>query len=258
MKKCPLFIITLLLLFVCAVLVLLLPVREKSLLEKRMLQVETGVDMQQLLSGTAPDTQQLEKYLCDQFPFRDAAAVIYATMENAMGKVVREGVVICSDGRMVDPACGMDPEIAARNAAAMETLTQKTGLPVDAAIIPTAAYIYRESLPVGIERPDEAGILNTVCGLASVRAVDLFPRMEEHKNDTLLFYRTDHHYTDEGAYLVYRALCEAWGITPADGMEKTVAEGFSGSLFAQYPTLLSGQDVFCVPVCDSRVLIDDQ
>lgn len=45
MKKCPLFIITLLLLFVCAVLVLLLPVREKSLLEKRMLQVETGVDM---------------------------------------------------------------------------------------------------------------------------------------------------------------------------------------------------------------------
>ncbi|MCM1022632.1 MAG: DHHW family protein [Prevotella sp.] len=63
--------------------------------------------------------------------------------------------------------------------------------------------------------------------------VDAYSALEAHK-DEYIYFRTDHHWTDLGAYYAYTAFCEAIGQTaPAlsDYTVKTKDELFVGSLF---------------------------
>lgn len=80
----------------------------------------------------------------------------------------------------------------------------------------------------------------------SIRAVDAYSKLEEHR-DEYLYFRTDHHWTGLGAYYGYTAFCEKAGLTPAplDSMEKRSITDFIGSMYAQAnqdPELLKRPD----------------
>lgn len=63
--------------------------------------------------------------------------------------------------------------------------------------------------------------------------VDAYSAIEAHK-DEYIYFRTDHHWTDLGAYYAYTAFCDAIGQTPpalSDYTVKTKDEPFVGSLF---------------------------
>lgn len=63
--------------------------------------------------------------------------------------------------------------------------------------------------------------------------VDAYSALEAHK-DEYIYFRTDHHWTDLGAYYAYTAFCDAIGQTPpalSDYTAKTKDEPFVGSLF---------------------------
>lgn len=63
--------------------------------------------------------------------------------------------------------------------------------------------------------------------------VDAYSVLEAHK-DEYIYFRTDHHWSDLGAYYAYTAFCNAIGQTPpplSDYTVKTKEELFVGSLF---------------------------
>lgn len=63
--------------------------------------------------------------------------------------------------------------------------------------------------------------------------VDAYSALEAHK-DEYIYFRTDHHWTDLGAYYAYTAFCNEIGQTPpalSDYTAKTKDEPFVGSLF---------------------------
>lgn len=63
--------------------------------------------------------------------------------------------------------------------------------------------------------------------------VDAYSALEAHK-DEYIYFRTDHHWTDLGAYYAYTAFCDTIGQTPpalSDYTVKTKEEPFVGSLF---------------------------
>ena len=69
--------------------------------------------------------------------------------------------------------------------------------------------------------------------------VDAFSKMKAHK-DEYVYFRTDHHWTQLGAYHAYTAFCEALGWTPValDQFETGQYTGFLGSMYnwsSQYP-----------------------
>ena len=73
----------------------------------------------------------------------------------------------------------------------------------------------------------------------NVHKVDAFSVIERHV-DEYLYFRTDHHWTQRGAYYAYTAFCKSAGFTaPAlDDYETGTHEGFVGSLYnwtANYP-----------------------
>ncbi len=66
----------------------------------------------------------------------------------------------------------------------------------------------------------------------SVKTVETFDTLKNH-NGEYLFFRTDHHWTQLGAYYVYRQFCKAKGIMPHDKSEYESHSypGFVGSLY---------------------------
>ena len=64
--------------------------------------------------------------------------------------------------------------------------------------------------------------------------VETFEPLYEHK-DEYLYFRTDHHWTQLGAYYVYESFCKAKGIEPADyaNWEEMTFEPFLGAYYSE-------------------------
>ncbi len=78
--------------------------------------------------------------------------------------------------------------------------------------------------------------------------VDAYSVLKEHK-DEYIYFRTDHHWSDLGAYYAYTAFCKAIGQTPpalSDYTVKTKDEPYVGSLFGYTNdiTLKNNPDTF--------------
>jgi len=69
--------------------------------------------------------------------------------------------------------------------------------------------------------------------------VDAFSKLKAHK-DEYIYFRTDHHWTQLGAYYAYTAYCETlgWEAVPLEEFETGQYTGFLGSMYgwtSQYP-----------------------
>lgn len=70
-----------------------------------------------------------------------------------------------------------------------------------------------------------------------VHSFDTFTPLREHK-DEYIYYRTDHHWTQRGAYYAYRGLCEKKGIKPHE-LSEYETKSFSPFLGSSYSALKS-------------------
>ncbi|MBR1741142.1 MAG: hypothetical protein IJ733_04605 [Lachnospiraceae bacterium] len=64
------------------------------------------------------------------------------------------------------------------------------------------------------------------------RFISLYDVMMRHR-DEYIYFRTDHHWTQLGAYYAYTAFCQEKGLeaNPVTAYEKKVSEGFLGSIY---------------------------
>lgn len=72
-----------------------------------------------------------------------------------------------------------------------------------------------------------------------ILTVDAYAKLEKHKNE-YLYFRTDHHWTQLGAYYAYTAFCEevGWEAVPLDAFETGSYDRFIGTMYSntsQYP-----------------------
>ena len=68
---------------------------------------------------------------------------------------------------------------------------------------------------------------------SSVRGVRVFDTLLEHNNEDL-YFRTDHHWTADGAYYAYERFCQEKGITPISRDDRQIREfdDFVGSFYS--------------------------
>lgn len=76
--------------------------------------------------------------------------------------------------------------------------------------------------------------------------VDLREALTKHvENGEYVYYKTDHHWTSDGAYYAYVELANALGITPVDKSNyniQTVSDDFYGTVYAKSGAALGGAD----------------
>lgn len=92
---------------------------------------------------------------------------------------------------------------------------------------------YKESK--GLTTSDQKAAIDYMCASlnGNVKAVKIFDTLKAH-NDEYIYFRTDHHWTADGAYYAYEQFAAAKGIkpTPLSNFTKNSYEGFLGTFYA--------------------------
>lgn len=205
---------------------LVLPDRDFSPTENRNLSQLPEFTWDALVDGTF--TADLEEYLSDQFPMRDDWMGLKARYEYLLGKREFHNVFLSGDTLISKIT---DTSRAEQNLEHIKNLLEKTDKPVYLGLIPTAAEIWSDKLPAGVQVFDQKAYLEQAKKLGAIW-VDMIGVLGEHA-DEQVFYRTDHHWTSLGAYYGYTALMEAAGMEALPlGDGKTVSDSFLGTLYS--------------------------
>lgn len=189
----------------------ILPQKEYSDLENRLLQTKPELVLEDLFNGSYQE--HYETYLNDQMPGRDGWVRMAAEMERLIGKKDINGVYIGRDGYLLEKfdASGYDPSQVKENAMSLSQFlndaVQRYGKErVSCIILPDKAGAMPGKLPAyatgstAQERDAVAGLKKSLDEPGIL--LDMQPELLKHQ-DEYIYYRTDHHWTTLGAYYAY-------------------------------------------------------
>lgn len=203
---------------ICPILTFALPQQDKSDLENRKLQTMPSVTADTFIDSIFDKSfmNETEKFLADQFPFREAAVKSKSLLTLATLKQEINGVFVGKD-MLLEKIDYADPEITATNVRAINEFAKnhKDTLSVYMGIIPSSVAIYPNKAPVAADTLDQATYIKDFYGkLEGVSTIDMFnPLITEA--DKYIYYHTDHHWTSYGAYVGYKTLGTSLGYRPA-------------------------------------------
>ncbi|MGN0984501.1 MAG: DHHW family protein, partial [Gemmiger sp.] len=160
-------------------------------------------------------------WMQDQFALRDQWINLQRAADEVVFQKVEEGGILLGRDRWmftqqftVDDAAQAQ---LAKNVNAVNEFAARYPGRVTFLLAPSAAVIYPEALPVGAPMIDENALLDGIFSSVSQTAavLDLRDVFTAQKDD-YLFYKTDHHWTTNGAYRAYEQFCQLQGLTPFD------------------------------------------
>lgn len=164
--------------------------------------------------------------------------------ENAEG-IVSNGTFICQ-GRAMS-LYGGSHESARRYASVLNKYAEiLPDVQIYNMIVPTAVEFYLPQKYQSMSQSQKE-VIDLIYGLLAptIKKVNAYDVLAEHTNE-YLYFRTDHHWTGQGAYYAYTAFCKQAGFSPLamDQFETRRLDNFIGTLYAQAPdrTLLQEPD----------------
>lgn len=195
------------------------PKRDMSDLENRKLAQLPSFSIKTLLNGDF--LQDFSTYMQDQVAFRDTWIDLESAFNNlAFGKVEESNILLGKDGWMFTKLFDVSPDTQkqlSKNLDAVTNFASRHPGKVTFLLAPSASVINPENLPVGAPMVDENAMLDDIFAQVSSSAdvLDLRDVFTLEK-DEYLYYKTDHHWTTQGAYLAYQQFCQLKGLTPFD------------------------------------------
>ncbi|MDD3242784.1 MAG: DHHW family protein [Eubacteriales bacterium] len=214
----------------------LLPEKDFSATENRVLASFPKFSLSALLHDKW--TQKFEAYVPDQFPLRDFWVGMKASFQTLLGQRENHNVYLGKDDFLLMKYETMDQKLQAGSFSAIETFAQAQNIPVYFALIPDSSYVYGDLLPPVSLCGDEGELFAAAQkAFSAAHYIDLSaPFRTAGQTQKDLYYRTDHHWTTQGAYLGYQMLSAAMGNT-ADDLEafdrQVLSARFYGTLRAR-------------------------
>ncbi len=220
--------------FAMTILFFALPKKEYSSSEKRYLAEFPTLSVDTFFSGEFGE--DFEKYLSDHTAFRHFWVGLNSYYNYTLGNPLSNGIYNCKDGYLLN-----DPPVVDRldyNIEVMAEFARNSKLPSAMVLAPSTGYVANDVLPNKhiIYHDDE--LFEKVSHTLSQNDVSFIDLREEfknaHKNGTQVYYKTDHHWTSEGAYLAYCALADKLGFTAntRDMYEITSYSDFYGTTYS--------------------------
>lgn len=204
--------------------------------ENRVLAQMPKLTAESALNGSF--TKGLEEYTTDQFPGRDFIVRVKAHIERAAGKQENNGVFFAQDGYLIEKPSTQDLKVATGSVNAVKKLGSLGSYNVSLLLVPTAYEVLQEKLPAHTYTPVQQRVAQLAADTLSgsgVTFVDPTDALKAQKED-YLYFRTDHHQTARGSFLVYEELCKKLGITPYaedDFVKEDVSDAFYGTTWSK-------------------------
>ncbi len=231
----------LLLLFLIMILIvplvhLALPDREFSAVENRALKQPPAFSMAALQDGSYK--KDLTSYMEDQFPFRDQMIRLKAGIEKLLGRQENNDVYIRSTEYLMDKFNPNSKELTKEKAEVLNAFAKAhPAQKVSLMLVPNKIEILKDRLPPYAPTDSQADYLDELYSQLSpdINTINLIPRFTDLKNN-YLFFKSDHHWTQTGAFRAQEAFFESINMTPRLESEfdvRKVAQDFLGTLTAK-------------------------
>ena len=184
------------------------------------------------------------QYTKDQIPGRDAWISLQSFVETALLQKTQSGGILLGDkGQMFDRTYGLvasEERTLPRNIAAVASLAARCPGKVYVMVAPAASSIYPERVPAHAPLLQEESYLGQIQAAVEEAGGVYLPlkdALSAHK-DEYIYYRTDHHWTTQGAYYAYSELCGALGLEPFDRAAHTAVDvpDFYGTFYSRART----------------------
>ena len=235
--------------------------RAFSPLENRNLQQRPALTLAGVTSGRYES--RFDDYVSDQFPFRDAWVALKTAIDRLGGRTESNGVYLGGDGYLIQDFTMPSEADYRANLDALAGFLQRHGdLKQYVMIAPTAVTVERDRLPALAPAGDEGGYLDRLArDLAGTpaRFIDLRAALAGARTQGQVYYRTDHHWTSDGAHAAYLALSAAAGLSgEAARLERRLLSGdFQGTLSASSGFLSGERDALWayVPPEDEQFVV---
>ena len=255
-------IIFILTLFLFLIINVIVPDREKSVQENRMLATKPKFRLSSLISGDYDE--KFEAYMYDQFVGRDMWRKLKVTVDRIGGSRLENGVYIGTNGQLLEQIEVADENHLAANIKAIKSFSEsQSKIPVRMMLVPDAANVLNHSLPSLAKPEDQTQMFSMVRKDLgdSVEWIDVSTELNKHKTEKI-YYKTDHHWTTLGAFYAFQAAAPSLGI---DGdlsgkyVSYTVSDSFNGMLASKSGVNLGEKeriDIYVPTEEDTDLIVD--
>lgn len=255
-------IIFILTLFLFLIINVIVPDREKSVQENRMLATKPKFRLSTLISGDYDE--KFEAYMDDQFVGRDMWRKLKVTVDRIGGSRLENGVYIGKNGQLLEQIEVADETHLAANIKAIKSFSEsQSKIPVRMMLVPDAANVLNHSLPALAKPEDQTQMFSMVRKDLgdSVEWIDVSTELNKHKTEKI-YYKTDHHWTTLGAFYAFQAAAPSLGI---DGdlsgkyVSYAVSDSFSGMLASKSGVNLGEKeqiDIYVPTEEDTDLIVD--
>ena len=255
-------IIFILTLFLFLIINVIVPDREKSVQENRMLATKPKFRLSSLISGDYDE--KFEAYMDDQFVGRDMWRKLKVTVDRIGGSRLENGVYIGTNGQLLEQIEVADENHLAANIKAIKSFSEsQSKIPVRMMLVPDAANVLNHSLPSLAKPEDQTQMFSMVkkdLGDA-VEWIDVATELSKHTNEKI-YYKTDHHWTTLGAFYAFQAAAPSLGITDdmsGKYVSYAVTDSFNGSLASKSGMNLKEKeqiDIYVPTEEDTDLIVD--
>ena len=255
-------IIFILTLFLFLIINVIVPDREKSVQENRMLATKPKFRLSSLISGDYDE--KFEAYMDDQFVGRDMWRKLKVTVDRIGGSRLENGVYIGTNGQLLEQIEVADENHLAANIKAIKSFSEsQSKIPVRMMLVPDAANVLNHSLPALAKPEDQTQMFNMVRKDLgdSVEWIDVSTELNKHKTEKI-YYKTDHHWTTLGAFYAFQAAAPSLGIEgdlSGNYVSYAVSDSFNGMLASKSGVNLGEKeqiDIYVPTEEDTDLIVD--
>lgn len=210
--------------------------KEFSENENRYLSGRPKISINSILTGKY--FENFEKYIDDQFIFRDKLYEMKTEMQILVGNKDINGVYLAKDNYLIEKKLEneVDKNKLQDNINKINKFSKDNkDKNIQVMIVPTASLILKDKLPKNTEEYNQDEILNTINNnIKNATFIDLREQLLSHK-DEYIYYKTDHHWTTLGSYYAYQEWCKHNQINTNinNYTRETVTTEFKGSLYSK-------------------------
>lgn len=255
-------IIFILILFLFLIINIIVPNKEKSVQENRMLATKPKFRLSSLISGDYDE--KFEDYMDDQFVGRDMWRKLKVTVDRICGSRLENGVYIGRNGQLLEQIEVADENHLAANIKAIKSFSEsQKKIPVRMMLVPDAANVLNHSLPALAKPEDQTQMFSMVRKDLgdSVEWIDVSTELNKHKTEKI-YYKTDHHWTTLGAFYAFQAAAPSLGIEgdlSGKYVSHAVSNSFNGMLASKSGVNLGEKeqiDIYVPTEEDTDLIID--
>lgn len=214
--------------------------------ENRMLAKVPEFSLEDLVSGEY--SKKLDNYINDHFIFRDEWLKVNSGMELVLQKKEVNDIYIGKDGYLFEKF-DFDEKNINTAIERIENFSKNVEIPVYFILVPNSIYINQDKLPSDVYVENQEQIINSMYeNMEYTKTIDVTDCLKKNK-DKYIFFKTDHHMTSDGAYLVYEKYCEEIGINPTKKEEfqrEIVSTEFLGTFDSKAQILNQKRDEISV------------